>query len=52
MVNTMIVLDIDGEEGDALLDALLYSDYDERLTRIYHHLGLTPDDNNMMVVFE
>lgn len=41
-------IDIDSSEGDALFDALLYSDHDERLERVYNELGLQPDGNNKM----
>jgi hypothetical protein len=45
----MYTISIDSPEGNALFDALLHSDWDQDLVGLYAELGLTPDDNNMMV---
>ena len=46
-----IVIMMDSQEENALFDALLHSEYDERLDAVYEKIGLFPDENKMMVMF-
>lgn len=48
----MYTFDIDGPVGNALFDALMYTDYDENLHELYAAIGLAPGDNNTMEIIE